>query len=160
MRVRGIERPHPQLLTAVCSARGKDDLLSIRGENHGVKLLQIQIVWRHECESHFAHVGGRAVGAPEIAETDQGDHGGTGDGPRERLSKPATRRDLGRHAAHRVGRDGGDVRELQARFADVAEALLDVAIETAFEQSPQARRCVGRQRRPVEVLPQHRGEDV
>ncbi len=46
------------------------------------------------------------------------------------------------------------------RFADVAEPTATIGIEAAAQQFHDRRRQILRQRRPVEIVLQHRGEDV
>jgi hypothetical protein len=59
-----------------------------------------------------------------------------------------------------VRRASLDAREHDACFADVAKAGLRIAIKAALDQPSQSRRRAGRQRRPIDVLPQHGRQDI
>jgi hypothetical protein len=50
--------------------------------------------------------------------------------------------------------------ERDSRFPDVAKPSLGIALQAASQQPPHRVRCVGWQRRPVDLLPENRGNDV
>jgi hypothetical protein len=76
--------------------------------------------------------------------------------PRETRRSPSARCDRVGRARRRLVR----CLEHDRRIADVAQPLPAVALEAALQQTPDTCRRARGQQRPVDLLPQHRGERV
>ena len=76
------------------------------------------------------------------------------------MSAAAVRRERPAGGGAVAGAGSSGVAERDPRLADVAQALLRVALQAAVQQAPDSRRGRGGQGAPVDVLPHHRGEDV
>ena len=104
--------------------------------------------------------------APRRPHREHGDEHSTGQAQKRPRKSAAPHRARGRAGAgrdgpaRRVGRALLDLPKLDARLADVAQALLRVALQAALEQGPEPRRRSRGQLRPVGFAHQNRRERV